>query len=152
MDEPCILASRSRKGAKQRFRRTRSQLRTARCSESVRRICVGRSVDLSEAVKVAAHPAAAKQTEVGIGGQLHAFGRSDRGTNSSLDAGWPCLAVGLGTPNRPVRDASISIHEASANGRRQHGQWRSKPFTSAVKADGCGSVMIALYANGARWA
>ena len=41
------------------------------------------------------------------------------------------------------------VYTASANRRRQHGHSPSKPLTSAVKADGCGSVMIALNASGA---
>ena len=41
-------------------------------------------------------------------------------------------------------------YEASAKRLRQHGHSPSKPLTSAANADGWGSVMIALNANGAR--
>lgn len=44
------------------------------------------------------------------------------------------------------------IYETSAKRLRQHGHSPSYPLTSAVNADGCGMVIIALNANGARCA
>src|SRR5258708_1606881 len=44
------------------------------------------------------------------------------------------------------------VYDASANVRRQHGHSPSNPLTSARNADGCGSVVIALNASGARCA
>jgi hypothetical protein len=43
-------------------------------------------------------------------------------------------------------------HPASANRLRQHGHSPSCPLIRANNAVGCGSVMIALKASGARWA
>ena len=44
------------------------------------------------------------------------------------------------------------FHFDSANGLRQQGHSPSWPRASDEKADGCGSVVIALNASGARWA
>src|SRR5262249_29250012 len=43
-------------------------------------------------------------------------------------------------------------YAASANRLRQHGHSPSNPRASAANAVGCGRVMIALNASGARWA
>jgi hypothetical protein len=44
------------------------------------------------------------------------------------------------------------IYPASANLLRQHGHSPSKPLTNAKNALGCGNVMMALNASGARCA
>jgi hypothetical protein len=44
------------------------------------------------------------------------------------------------------------VYPASAKRRRQHGHSSSCPWIRAENAVGCGRVMIALNANGARWA
>ena len=53
---------------------------------------------------------------------------------------------------RLVRRSDRPIQPASAYLRRQQGHSLPLPFTSAWKAVGCGSVMIARNARGARWA
>jgi hypothetical protein len=47
---------------------------------------------------------------------------------------------------------SHRLCQASAKPLRQHGHSPSCPLSSAENAVGCGSVMIALNASGARWA
>ena len=44
------------------------------------------------------------------------------------------------------------LDQTLVNHLRQQGHSPTNPFTSDIKAVGCGSVMIALNANGARWA
>jgi len=55
-------------------------------------------------------------------------------------------------PQHCARWSHRPPYGASANRRRQQGHSPSNPWTRAANADGCGSVMIALNANGARCA
>lgn len=78
-------------------------------------------------------------------------------TNTSLtSAANPARQTASVAPPKHQRslrqDASVpSPYESGPmNFLRQQGHSPSNPFTSDVKAIGCGSVMIALNANGAR--
>ncbi len=71
---------------------------------------------------------------------LHYSGRADTVRGRAL------RTVRATCPTRRLR------YEASANRLRQHGHSPSHPLMSAANADGCGMVVIALNANGARCA
>lgn len=53
-------------------------------------------------------------------------------------------------PNTPTELRQHYLRCASVNCLLQHGHAPSKPLANAENAEGCGSVMMALNANGPR--
>lgn len=77
----------------------------------------------------------------------------EEGTPSPSKGVSPLVQARRQLASCPIRFGPIiRIGQASANPRRQHGHSPSCPLSSAENAVGCGIVIIALNANGARWA
>lgn len=101
------------------------------------------------------HKASVWRTEATSSSWIRRTGREHVGTRVRLKFIILQRATCFGVAARRRESAGVrwnAPYDASPNGLLQHGHSPSWPLTSDQKALGCGSVMIALKASGARWA